>query len=234
MRFGDFTGLRKKSIIQVLNKENSFGEIFVFTFSIPDGLTWRPGEHGIFRLKGIEGMKWRAFSLVSIQEEGVIQIATQIAENPSPFKARLRELEPGDSLQMRGPFGWFTIQDEDSPILFIANGIGITPVRALLESLKEDGAREVHAIYAAKERHLFQEDLEAVCEENPKISISFVHGRDAVATEIMVHAKKYGNNAYYYLSGSFQANKSNQALLKWQGIRGFRIIQDPFFGYEKR
>lgn len=234
MKLSDLSGIWKKSTIQLIGKENPVDDKFIFTFAIPTGLTWRPGEHGIFRLKKIEGKKWRAFSITTTPQEGVLQIATRISDNPSPFKARLRELESGDSLQMRGPFGWFTVQDEDSPILCIANGIGITPIRALLVSLKEYKSREVHVIYAAKENHLFQEDLEAVCEENPKISISFVHDREAVATEIMVHAKKYGNNAYYYLSGSFQANKSNRMLLKEQGIRGFRMIQDPFLGYGKR
>ncbi len=234
MKFSDLAGIRKKSTIQLINKENPIEDKFVFTFTIPIGLTWRPGEHGIFRLKGIEGKKWRAFSITTTPLEGVLQIATKISENPTPFKARLRAMEPGDLIKLRGPFGWFTVQDENSPILCIANGIGITPIRALLVSLKENRSREVHLIYAAKEKHLFQEELEAVCEANPKISISFVHDRDAVATEIMVHANKYGNNAYYYLSGSNRANKSNHTLLKEQGIQGSRIIQDPFFGYGKR
>lgn len=234
MKLRDLSGFRKKSIVRLLKKENPFQEYYVFTFSIPDGVSWRPGEHGIFRIPDVQGKKWRAFSVASTREDGVIRIATRISDNPSAFKERLKGFEAGDTIRMRGPFGWFVVRDRTAPIVGIAGGIGITPFRALLAAQQNDQSREIHLIYSTRDKHLFQEDFENLSEINPKISVSFVHGREAVDTELKVHASKYGNQAYYYLSGPFAAIQANRKMLKKLKISGNRMIQDPFLGYGKR
>ena len=73
-----------------------------------------------------------------------MQIATKIGDNPSSFKHHLKNLTPGDRVQLRGPFGWFKIQDQSSPIIFIAGGVGIAPIRALLKELEEQKSREIN------------------------------------------------------------------------------------------
>jgi len=234
MKLRDFSGFRKKTIIRLNRIDNPFNRVYVFTFDKPDGMEWRPGEHGIFRISDVQGKKWRAFSIASTPDEGIIRIATRIESNSSPFKARLRDMQRGDSISMRGPFGWFTIQDQWTPIVGIAGGIGITPFRALLASLEEEETRDIHLIYASKDQHLFQKDFEEICEKNPKISVSFVHDREALTTDLMVHAKKYENRAFYYMSGSMKVNQLNRQALKEMGIPTNRMIHDPFLGYGKR
>ena len=55
------------------------------------------------------------------------------------FTARIGEIKPGTPVLTEGPFGVFTeaVQELDR-VLFIAGGIGITPIRALLEEMTGD------------------------------------------------------------------------------------------------
>ncbi|HPP66759.1 MAG TPA: FAD-dependent oxidoreductase [bacterium] len=50
----------------------------------------------------------------------------------SDFSSWLQALEPGQHVAIEGPYGRFTIDTEDK-ILFVAGGIGITPIFSLIE-----------------------------------------------------------------------------------------------------
>ena len=84
------------------------------------------------------GKKWRAFSVASVPEEGYILIGTRTHGNISSFKENLIGMSAGDKVKVIGPFGWLVKKDDTSPIVFIAGGVGITPVRALIKQLEND------------------------------------------------------------------------------------------------
>jgi NAD(P)H-flavin reductase len=59
-------------------------------------------------------------SVASIHEENIIKIGTKIPASSSPWKQKLRSLKAGETINIRGPFGWFKIQDETSPVVMVA------------------------------------------------------------------------------------------------------------------
>jgi predicted ferric reductase len=66
------------------------------------------------------------------------------------FTRRARELTPGTYAVLEGPLGAFTIRASTRhKYLMVAGGIGITPIRALMESLAA-ARRDVVLVYAAK------------------------------------------------------------------------------------
>ncbi len=66
------------------------------------------------------------------------------------FTAQTSVLKTGTKVLIDGPFGHFTpVREPDSKYLLVAAGIGVTPIRALLEKLKE-GQKDVKFIYGAK------------------------------------------------------------------------------------
>ncbi|MFA6619078.1 MAG: FAD-dependent oxidoreductase, partial [Candidatus Neomarinimicrobiota bacterium] len=135
MKLSDFKGLFQKQDIKLLEKRE-YGEDYVeFNFSSETVQDWRAGEHGLFTFpdKKIKGKSFRGFSIASIPEENILKITTRISPNPSSFKLMMKEMEVGDKIRLRGPFGWFTLQDENSPLVLIAAGVGIAPIRALLK-----------------------------------------------------------------------------------------------------
>lgn len=47
----------------------------------------------------------------------------------------------GERLQLEGPFGGFMLSPSPAPLLFIAGGSGLAPIKAILEQAKREGCR---------------------------------------------------------------------------------------------
>ena len=232
MKLSDFRGLFRKSDIQLIQQTQHPNDQYEFDFKTDDLKPWRAGEHGAFTLPGkaVKGKKYRGFSIASIPEEGILKIATRITKDPSSFKAHMRSMIPGDSIRLRGPFGWFTLQDEHSPVVLIAGGIGITPLRALMKEFEKGNKRSVSLIYSAKGEHLFKDELKAITDNDPQIKASFVYDKDESSRLINKNVTAYGPSAYYYISGKIPMIRSLIKKLRSKGIPRKQIITDPFFG----
>jgi predicted ferric reductase len=65
------------------------------------------------------------------------------------YTAALRAIPPGTRVIVEGPFGSFTAAARRRPrVALIAGGVGITPIRALLEDL-QGGPRDITVVYRA-------------------------------------------------------------------------------------
>lgn len=233
MKLSDFRGIKNSAQLSVLSVENPHSDYYTVKMALENGVSWRPGEHGIFKLPGktIEGRKWRAFSVASTPEEGFLLLGTRTGDTPSSYKRQLINLKPGDKVDVRGPFGWFTMQDEITPVVMIAGGVGITPIRALLKSIKGSNQRQVDVLYASGSHYLFEDDLKAVIDNDENMTLHKTVKTPETQHATLELAKKYGNSAYYYVSGNIGMIKDTKQLLKGEGIKGNRIINDPFLGY---
>lgn len=230
MKISDFKGIFKKDKYKVLSVDNPYEDYYVVKLEAHK--EWIPGEHGIFRIpdRNIEGKKWRAFSIASVPSEGYMMIGTRTGKQISSFKKALISLKQGDEISISGPFGWFKLQDKTSPLVLIASGVGITPIRALLKELEET-MRSVTVIYASKDYHLFGDDIKGITDKNNNIKLIKTESRDMTQSDIEKLAKQYGNKAYYYISGAMPVIKSIKKNIKSLGVKGKRIINDPFLGY---
>jgi predicted ferric reductase len=97
----------------------------------------RPGQFFLWRFL-TPGRWWKAhpFSLSAAPADGALRITVK---NLGDFTATVGEIRPGTRVIAEGPFGTFTAAAAVRPkTLLIAGGIGITPVRALLEELTGD------------------------------------------------------------------------------------------------
>lgn len=233
MTFNDLRGLLRKSALTVQSVENPFPGYWRITLLPSAGTKWTPGEHGIFTLpeKQIKGRSWRAFSVASTRQEGVLIIGTRTGDAMSGFKKELISLKPGDRVNVRGPFGWFKVKDDTSPIVMAAGGVGITPVRALTQQLRQDTARPIELVYEAKEYHLFGDELQAIAAANPVMNIRFTKTREESQTALLDLILQHKNEARYYISGPPGYIRSNKKWMKEKGVQGKRIVTDPFFGY---
>ncbi len=233
MKLGNYRGIFRKSQLGFVKSENPHDDYYVFDFSFPEKLNWEAGEHGIFSIpeKKIEGKKWRAFSVASIPNEGILKIATRIGDSPSSFKEALMGVKHGENIAVRGPFGWFLLQDEISPIVVVVGGIGVTPVRALLKELEKGNKRLVNVLYSARNRHLFRKDIEEISVNDDQIKVSFLSEREEVSEMLDELVDLRGKSAFYYLSGPRGMIQNYIGKLWKMHIPLRRIIFDPFLGY---
>ncbi len=234
MRLQDFRGLFHHEEVELISIEHIADDYYVAEFKNPESLSWEPGEHAIFTIKGrkIKGKKWRAFSIASRHEEGVIRIGTRIGPDPSAYKAVLRDLAPGNRIDMRGPFGWFKLQDVTSPIVMIAGGIGITPIYGILKELEaSDNRRKVEVIVSSKGHYLFKEEIDGIAQEDANITIHYTRSRDEAQAMIKNSSELYGQRGWYYISGTPSMIREVTNQLTSSSIPSKRIINDPFKGY---
>lgn len=81
------------------------------------------------------------------------------------------KVEPGDTLEVSGPFGTFVLDERDSrPVALVSVGIGATPVLAMLARLAETrSTREVHWIHGARSgrEHPFREEARELVAQLP-------------------------------------------------------------------
>lgn len=236
MKLSDLKGIFHRSHLTMISTENVFKDYWKIKLKPEADTTWSPGDHGIFTLPGrkIKGRSWRAFSVASTPQEGYILIGTHTGKEISGFKKALTTMEPGGRVNVIGPVGWFKVQDETSPIVMAAGGIGITNMRPIIKQLEKDTARPIHLVFQASDYFLFEDELLAIAAANPALTLYFLKTREETAKTITDLVTQYGNKAYYYTSGPRPYVVSIKKLLKQDGIEKRRIIADPFLGYKHR
>jgi ferredoxin-NADP reductase len=198
--------------------------VHVFAFVPAKPLAFVAGQHGIFKIAGVKGR--RAFSLASAPEDPQVVIATRL-QSGSDFKLALAALKPGDPVTLNGPIRNFTLRDTPDDVVFLAQGIGITPFRSIL--------RHIAAARIRKRTHLVQvgdtDNPPFRSETQPLATTSLYLGnRDAYAAAVkqLVADKP---DATYFVSGAVPYLKDTVKQLNLLGIGKRRIRKDTFFGY---
>jgi len=112
-----------------------------------DRFTFRPGQYAnvAFLSKGL----WapHPFSFSAAPNGRFLRLSIKAVGD---FTRRIHELRPGAFVLIEGPLGAFTaMRSTSEKYLMVAGGIGITPIRALIESLV-DAHRDVVLLYAVK------------------------------------------------------------------------------------
>jgi ferredoxin-NADP reductase len=108
---------------------------------LPDWPGHQAGQHLDVRLTAEDGYAAeRSYSIASATAEPVAITVERLEDGEvSPYLTR--ELRPGDQMEIRGPIGnWFTWGPEDGgPLLLIAGGSGVVPLRAILRRRERSG-----------------------------------------------------------------------------------------------
>lgn len=234
MKFiNDIKPIFNKYELTLIESENLIGHIYSFKFRSDKNLEWKPGQHGAFLIK-LQGFKkpFRAFSIASIPEDGYIEVATKIGENPSDFKKKMLKLETGDTIKMRGPIGGFYLENTKHTLL-IAGGIGITPFKSILKSIKQSDVKPslTKLIYIdSNEEHIYKEDLTYFAGD-PSIDVNFIGDREKLYKMINDFVKKNGRQANYYIAGAPGMVKAVKKFLKERNVTNSSIYKDCYLGY---
>ncbi|MEV4255595.1 ferredoxin reductase family protein [Spirillospora sp. NPDC049652] len=136
-----------------------------------DDLSARPGQ--FFRWRFLAPGMWGAanpYSLSAPARDGLLRITVKAAGDHSRALARLR---PGTRVWAEGPYGAFTeARRTRRRVLLLAGGVGITPLRALFETLRGD----VTLVYLARrpEDLALRGELEALAARGDRRVLCFV------------------------------------------------------------
>ena len=122
----------------------------------------RPGQFFRWRFL-VPGLAWAAnpYSLSAPPNDGYLRLTVKERGGHSGALAALR---PGTRVLAEGPYGAFTAARRSRPkVLLLAGGVGITPLRALFETLPAEPG-DLTLIYRASraEDLVFREELDTV------------------------------------------------------------------------
>jgi glycine betaine catabolism B len=94
----------------------------------------------------------RWFTLSSSPSEQLLAVTTKAASKCSTFKQQLFNLKPGDKARISQPMGDFVLpKDSSLPLVFVASGVGITPIRSMIKWLSDhEQRRSLQLIYGIR------------------------------------------------------------------------------------
>jgi ferredoxin-NADP reductase len=120
---------------------------------LPGWAGHRAGQHLDVRLTAEDGYQAeRSYSIASAPSEPVAITVERLDDGEvSPYLTD--ELRPGDEIEIRGPIGGYFVWDPPggAPLLLLAGGSGIVPLRAILRQRSRTGSSvPVRMLYSAR------------------------------------------------------------------------------------
>lgn len=183
----------------------------------------------------------RTMSLSSAPTEKLLGITTKIEQPRSSFKQALLDLSPGDEVTMTDPMGDFILpKHPGTPLVFVAGGVGITPVRSMVKWLLDTGAepRDMQLVYiVSSPDEMPYMSLLAAC---PGLHITPVYTRTAPAGQPvrprlgaaeLLELMGDTTGKLIYLSGPEPMMDGYWRDLQTLGIPRDQLVLDYFTGY---
>lgn len=180
------------------------------------------------------------FTLSSSPLDDYLTITTKFfGDKSSSFKKALFNLKPGIELNMATPMGDFVLPKlVQTPLIFVAAGIGITPIHSILEWLaasKEN--RPINLIYAVRieDEIIFQDTFEragihaTIIVSEP--SDAWGGERGHLSAELILGLEKPSENTLIYISGPEPLVEKLANDLHRSGINNNQLVSDQFVNY---
>jgi glycine betaine catabolism B len=179
------------------------------------------------------------FTLSSSPTDELLSITTRFSRPSSTFKQALMALEPGAVLHMSDAMGDFVLPKLiQTPLIFVAGGIGITPFHSMLSWLADTGEkRPIKLLYAVSREDdiLFQDTFDkagvhaTIVVSEPSDAWGGERGR--LHAEMILGLEKPSEDTLIYLSGPEPMVEQLAKDLKSQGINKQQLVLDMFPNY---
>jgi len=150
-------------------------------------------------------------------------------------------LAVGDSVKFNGPYGEFRLSDTQSPIIFVAGGSGIAPVKSMLHQMKNENIKRSSVFFFGSNTveeqclgdlmHQFEQDLEdfrfvpVVAQHETNSNWT---GEVGLVTEALERQVEDASNTEAYLCGAPGMIDATITVLKKLGMPEEKIYYDKF------
>lgn len=200
------------------------------TFVFEKGDTaWQAGQYQTWVLPqagDTEDLNQRWFTIASAPSENELHISTRVTD--SAFKQALNALQPGDTIEahtVEGDFTW----DDDSEVVLVAGGIGVTPYRSmLLERAATGKPLSATLLYFGRsDQFAFREEFDKLASEHPELTIHYIVGEPILADTIVHYAPNADKQTVYLSGPEPMVDAIGDDLMK----QGITLKQDWFPGY---
>jgi len=213
---------------------------------------FRAGQHADFAF-GTESDNSHIFSLASAPlDKEPIMIAMRMRK--TAFKSALKAAALGAKFIVSRPRGSFTLhRDITRPAVFLAGGIGITPIRSILQSATQERLpHKLYLFYSNREADdaAFIEELQGMAAQNPNFTLvptitgnktlAWRYEKGHINREMLTRHLLGLDGPIYYIAGPSGMVTAMTELLKSSGVNeddmrteefgDYKLSQDPAQG----
>ncbi len=206
-------------------------------------LPFKAGQWVYLHLLNEDGSSWgkAAFSIATAPSDTcLLELGIKIARD---FTKRASQLSVGSIVNLQGPFGVFTLPaDTATPLIFIAGGIGVTPLRSMIrELIAQKSATPIYLVYSNRylKEAAYLEECRALEKANPNIKIILTltgdqpeawPGNFGRVDENMLAPVlgEVGQNGRFYMCGPNPFMDAIRQVLEKAGVDKKRIHQERF------
>jgi len=222
------------------------GNITTFYFETEKSIHYTAGQFVELTLKHAHpdkrGIK-RWFTLSSSPNEKLISITTKFAkEHGSSFKKALKSLKTGDQLTISDPMGDFVLPKLiQTPLIFVAGGIGITPFKSVLSWLNEVAEKRPIKMLVgvnSEDEIVFQDIINrskihtTIVVSEPSNAWGGEVGR--LSSELILGLEEPSQETLIYISGPEPMVEHLEKDLEKAGIKKDQLVLDYFPNYGEK
>ncbi|HUL58826.1 MAG TPA: FAD-dependent oxidoreductase [Anaeromyxobacteraceae bacterium] len=204
----------------------------------PPGFEFRASQAARLELPGGES---HPFSIASGPARPWLDFAAR--RSASPFKEAFFALAPGDEVRVLGPRGRFFL-DPEVPALLVAGGVGITPMRSMLEHVADAGlALPVALVYQNRtpEEIAFRAEIDGIASARPNVAVHHVltqpppgwPGRAGRIDEALLAEAAAAEGARWYVAGPPAFVDRAVGAARALAVPPERLLLEVFRGYEE-
>ena len=206
-----------------------------------DGLDFQPGQFGWLTIGPTPfSLQQHPFTIASSAEKP--RCIEFTIKQLGDFTATIKDIPAGTPAFVEGPFGAFVLGEETQQhgAVFIAAGVGITPVMSILRTLRDRGdAPSMQLIYAnqSPQTTIFHDELESLAGQLP---LELIHvfeqpppnwqGHQGLVTPEILEDVLWDDDGKrrYFICGPQPLMDAVEQYLIDRGIDGRRIVSERF------
>jgi ferredoxin-NADP reductase len=175
-----------------------------------------------------------------VTKTGVLQLLAQV-DDSGALDPHLELAAPGTLIDLDGPFGAFALpaSAEHKPLLFIAGGTGIAPLRSMLmDRLSRPSVPAIALVYSARsaEEFAYRAELDAIVQAGRLTALFTVtradaelwDGRRGRIQEDLLRSALPSLDAHCLICGPPQLVEDTRVLLRQVGVNDANILTDHY------
>lgn len=221
--------LRLKSITQL--SHDIYDLAFERPVKMPQFLAGQYMEWTLPHAKTDSRGNRRTFSLASSPTESDVHIGIRRANPGSSFKTALLSLQPGKYIRVAHAAGDFVLPTDISrPLLFIAGGVGITPMRSMIKYLLDTHQqRDIVLVYltSAAQDAIYRD----VFEQANVIGLNTHYVTSRLDATTLAGLVPDATRRTVYISGPDAMVSHYKSVAQHMGVPMHHIKTDHFTGY---
>jgi Na+-transporting NADH:ubiquinone oxidoreductase subunit F len=108
----------------------------------PEQIDYVPGQYIQLFCPSYDGNEevYRAYSIASDPgDKSMVDLVVRLVPGGICTTWCFEHLKEGDYIKMNGPYGEFRLSETDAPMIFVAGGSGMAPIKCILHQMKNNG-----------------------------------------------------------------------------------------------